>query len=85
MVVVLAPPIILCQRFSLHLAAALTRNSFDRVALVALARPALLPIVGDHVLSVGPAPEVGLILRKKYSNLPGKTFTFLCTAAVNTL
>jgi len=70
LVIVLAPPVILRQRFLFHLTAALTRNTLDRVALVALACPALLPVVGHHILSVGPTPEVVLIL---------------CTATVNTL
>jgi len=70
LVIVLAPPVILRQRFLFHLTAALTRNTLDCVALVALACPALLPVVGHHILSVGPTPEVVLIL---------------CTATVNTL
>jgi len=70
LVVVLAPPVILSQCFLFHLTAALTRNALDCVALVALACPALLPVVGHHILSIGPAPEVALIL---------------CSAAVNTL
>ena len=65
MVVVLAPPVILSQCFLFHLTAALTRNALDCVALVALACPALLPVVGHHILSIGPAPEVALILRGK--------------------
>jgi len=70
LVVVAAPPVILRQRLPLHLAAALTRNPLDREALVALACPTLLPVVGHNILSVGPAPEVGLVL---------------CSTAVNTL
>ena len=87
MVVVLAPPVILGQRFPFHLTAALTRNTLDRVALVSLACPALLPVVGHNILSIGPAPEVALVLSKKYLNLIAEeiTFTSLCSTAVNTL
>ena len=87
MVVVAAPPVILRQRFPLHLAAALTRNPLDREALVALACPTLLPVVGHNILSVGPAPEVALVLSKKYLNLIAEeiTFTSLRRTAVDTL
>ena len=85
MVVVLAPPVILSQCFLFHLTVALTRNALDCVALVALACPALLPVVGHHILSIGPAPEVALILRGENQTWRGNTFTFLCSAAVNTL
>ena len=87
MVVVLAPPVILSQCFLFHLTAALTRNALDCVALVALACPALLPVVGHHILSIGPAPEVALVLSKKYLNLIAEeiTFTSLRRTAVDTL
>ena len=88
MVVVPAPPVILCQRFPLHLAAALARNPLHCEALVSLACPTLLPVVGHNILSVGPAPEVALVLSKNHLNLINAhalTFTFLCSAAVNTL
>ena len=87
MVVVPAPPVILRQTIPFHLATTLAPNTLDSVALVTLACPALLPVVGHNILSVGPAPEVGFILIKKYSNLIAEdiTFTSLCSAAVDTL
>ena len=87
MVVVPAPPVILRQTIPFHLATTLAPNTLDSVALVTLACPALLPVVGHNILGVGPAPEVGFILIKKYSNMIAEdiTFTSLCSAAVDTL
>ena len=83
MVFVPAPPVVL----RLPLANTLTLNPPDRVALVPLACSALLPVVGHIILSIGPAPEVALVLSKKYLNLIAEeiTFTSLRRTAVDTL
>ena len=87
MVVVPAPPVILRQTIPFHLATTLAPNTLDSVALVTLACTALLPVVGHIILSIGPAPEVALVLSKKYLNLIAEeiTFTSLRRTAVDTL